>query len=233
MGVGSAAKAHLLNIGFDVMAVVLDKVTHAIVAQIGDSTNAVVDSDRAEWWQHTGFASMPAAPTQGAASCQGIAIKHSDRDMVIASRDLRAASIYGNLKPGETCVYAATGAARTLYKANGSVVDYTTSDNTAGGTSISAALSPTGYSLVTPWGAITINSNGITLTAGQASLTLTPDGVATLAGTQVEVAGSVAAIQGTVGTFIGPKAVPTPATGAAMGPGAPLNLFSTNVFISP
>ena len=223
----------MLNVGFDVMGVSLDPVTNAIVVQVGDSTNENVDHDQAEWWQPSGFASCPAPPTQGAASCQGIAIKHSDRDMVFGARDLRAAKIYAQLQPGECCNYATVGAARQFCKANGSVVQYTTEDNTEKGTSISATLSPTGWVLATPWGSITVNESGITITAGAASLTLSPTGIATLAGTQVEVNGSMVAVSGTVGTFLGPLATPLPLTAALHGPAGLAGVASTTVFISP
>jgi phage gp45-like len=232
---GTAAFAHMLNVGFDIMSVALDAVTKAIVAQIGDSTNENVDHDAAEWWQHTGFASMPAPPTQGASSCQGIAIKHSDRDMIIASRDLRGSMIYGNLKPGETCVYASSGAARVLLKRDGSIALYTTVDNTPTGTSISFILSPTeGVILATPWGGFTLTpGNGWVITGpGSAALTLSAL-TATLAGTQVEVNGSLVAVSGTIGTFLGPLATPTPVTAALHGPVGLAGVASTTVFISP
>ena len=68
MSDGPAAFAHLINVGFDVMAATLDPATSAVMLQVGDSTNQLVDHDQCELWQPNGFASMPAAPTQGAAS---------------------------------------------------------------------------------------------------------------------------------------------------------------------
>ena len=151
MSDGPAAFAHMIHCGFDVMSAALDPKTSAIVVQIGDSTNQSVDSDRAEWWQPCGFASMPAAPTQGAASCQGIAIKHSDRDMCFAARDLRSATIYGNLKPGDSAVYE-TGSATaiSLWKAADKSVNHMTAD--ANGNSIFRRMSPTEDRFWAPWG---------------------------------------------------------------------------------
>lgn len=235
---GTAAFEHLMNVGFDVMSVVLDTVTNAIVAQIGDSTNENVDHDSAEWWQQTGFASMPAPPTQGGASCQGLAVKHSDRDMVFATRDLRASKIYGNLKPGEACMYATVGAARVFTKANGSVVLYTTVDNTQKGQSLSLVLAPTGVTLVTPWGGFMLNSSGWSITGpnGQSGLMLNASGDAKLVGTTASVSGSVAAIAGQIMTMIGTNA--TIASAAAVVPPNPtpgplVGIGSATVFISP
>ena len=148
---GPAAFAHMINCGFDVMAATLDPATSAVMLQVGDSTNQLVDHDQCELWQPNGFASMPAAPTQGAASCQGIAIKHSDRDMCFALRDLRAASIYGNLKPGDTACYE-TGSvtAISLWKAADKSVNHMTAD--PNGNSIFRRLSPTEDRFWAPWG---------------------------------------------------------------------------------
>jgi hypothetical protein len=230
---GTKAFEHLLNVGADVMAVVLDSVTNAIVAQLGNATTENVDHDGAEWWQHTGWASMPAAPTQGAASCQAIAIRHSDRDMVVASKDLRAAKIYANLKPGECCMYATVGAARQFCKANGHVVQYTTVNNDQTSTSHSTDLGPDGFHLVTSFGALSLDKNGFTVTLGSASITISPTGVITIAGQQVEVNGSVVAVSGVAGTFIGPAATPNPIAAAIYGPAGVMGVASTTVFISP
>lgn len=217
----------------DVLVTVLNRTTKVIQAQIGDATGATPDSDDAEWWQASGFASLPAAPTQGSGggACQAVVLKHGDRDVIIASRDTRNSGIYGNLKSGETCVYAATGQARTLYKANGAIVHYTTADNTSSGTGVSAYFGPDKIQLINQWGAITIDSNGITLTSGGASLQLTPTGDAKMLGTTASVHGSAAAISGDVMTMIGPHA--TPANPALWGLSGVAGVASTNVFVSP
>lgn len=217
----------------DVLITVLSSATNAILAQIGDSTSDHPDSDDAEWWQHTGFASRPAVPTQGNSACQGVVLKHGDRDVIIATRDVRALDIYGNLGDGETCVYAPTGQARAVFKNNGAIALYTTSDNTDSGTSVMAYVGPDKIQLVNQFGGLTIDANGIVLTAGGAGVTLTPSGQATLAGTQASVEGSVAAISGSVATFLGPNAAPDPAQACAYSPVGPVNIVSTNVFVSP
>lgn len=225
--------SYYFDVGKDILFSGLDRATNTILCQIGNSASQVVDSDACELWQTPGVWSLPAAPTQGKPSCQALILKHSNRDMIFATRDLRNSAIYGNLKPGETCVGASTGQARILFKADGSVNTVTTSDNTAGGQTLLHHFGPDGLNIVTPWGGITVNSTGITLTAGSSALTLTAAGKAMLTGTQVAVQGSVAAISGTVGTFIGPNATPNPAQGCAYSSVGPINLISTSVFVSP
>ena len=224
----------LIDIGSDIMSAVLDSTTKAILLQLGDSTTGTATANRAELFQQAGFASMPAAPTQGSASCQSVAIKTPRGPIIIATRDTRASSIYGSLKPGETCVYATTGMARVLLKKSGSITLYTTDDNTASGVSITASLSPDGFAVHTPWGAIVLDSNGITLASqGGASLTLDASGTAKLNGMRVAVQGSMAALSGTVGTFLGPNATPNPAQAANFGPAGTVHGASTTVYISP
>jgi phage gp45-like len=230
----SEAFSFFFDVGKDVLFTFLDKTTNVILAQLGDSTTGTPDTDQSEWWQHVGISSRPAVPTKGSSSCQTVTLKRSDRDMVIATRDTRGTAIYGNLKDGETCIYAATGQARTLYKANGAIVHYTTSDNTTGGTSVTAYFGPDAIRLSNQFGGISIDSSGITLTTGQAALTLSMAGIAKLLGTQVAVQGSVAAISGSVSTCVGPNALPlNPVSACAYGPAGPVNIVSTNVFISP
>ena len=101
----------LFDLGIDILGTTLGKVSGVILAQTGDSTAQRVKANKAEWWQTTGFASRPALPSQGGASCQGLAVKCSDRHIVFAARDVRGTSILGNLADGEACVYAPAGMA--------------------------------------------------------------------------------------------------------------------------
>lgn len=119
----------LFDIGVDILVTTLGKATGVVTAQLGDSTAGKPDSDNAEWWQHAGFISRPALPTNGGASCQGLILKCSDRDLVFATRDTRGTSIYGNLADGETCVYASGSQALSVWKRDGSVRHMTTDNN--------------------------------------------------------------------------------------------------------
>ena len=229
--------AHLFVVGADILATTLDGQTKTIRAQLGNSTDGTVVSQSVEWWQHAGFASRPAKATKGGTSCQAIAIRTNDHDVIVATRDTRGTGIYGNLKDGETCVYAAGSQARTIYKADGSITHLTTSDNTPNGTTIAETLGPDGYHLTTPFGGLSIDATGVTLTAGQAAITLSPAGIAKVLGQQVEVQGQIALVAGQIATCIGPAAAPTPGvlgpTSAVHGPTGVAGAGSSNVFISP
>lgn len=163
----------LFLFGQDVLSAGLDanSTTSVIVAQIGDSIAGTVESDNCEWWQHAGLASIPSSPTPDGKAAQCLAIRQTDRPVVFASRDLRMSQIYGNLKPGETCLYAggATGTAqgKVLLKADGSVTLGTTDSNAAGGNAIFLRVSPAnGLEFVSPWGTMSFGPNGFKLRVG-------------------------------------------------------------------
>jgi hypothetical protein len=236
--------SQFFDIGKDVMSAVLDATTKVIVARVGSTTAQTTDSGQNEWWQHTGFSSKPAPPTQGNVSCQTMRVRTGRRDIIFATRDTRSSSVYGNLKDGEACVYATVGQARTFYKANGSIVHYTTANNTTGGSSVTLEVGPAHIQMMNQFGSITIDSNGITLNAQGSSLTLGASGKASLVGQTVGVTGSGVSISGSIATSIGASpgsqtllgASATPAT--AVGYGAPGSgpapvLASTTVFVSP
>lgn len=168
MGDRGSIFGQLFDLGVDVLVTSLSKATGVVSAQLGDSTAGVPDSDNAEWWQHAGFASRAAPPTQNGSSCQGLVLKCSDRDVVFASRDTRASQIYGNLAPGETCCYATTGQAYAAFKADGSARLATTDDNTTNGNTILFGISPVAQSgspggemrFYAPWGGQWHDSTG-------------------------------------------------------------------------
>lgn len=121
----------IVGIGLDVLKTSLSTATNLIVAQLGNAVTQVATSDDAEWWQHVGFASRPRVPTPGQGAAQVVVITRSDHDAVIASKDDRAAGIYGQLADGETAVFASVvGGGLAVFKADGSIV-VTAGDNQA------------------------------------------------------------------------------------------------------
>jgi hypothetical protein len=172
---------YLFAVGFDVMQASIDQTTGIITAQIGDAVSKITDSNGAEVWQTFGFASIPSPPGAGGGA-QGIAIKRSSGDIIICGRDPRTGQIYGNLKPGEVCVFG-TGAdgnaqGRILIKQDGSVTLYTTDTNTKGGNGNFVRLSPPdasgggGFEVVVAGAKMTLGPNGFHVTAGSAQLDL-------------------------------------------------------------
>jgi hypothetical protein len=228
--------AQMFDVGRDILVTYLNAATNVILAQTGDSTGSVPDADAAEWWQHTGFWSRPALPTQGGSSCQGLIIKRGDRDVIYASRDTRNSSIYGKLGDGETCVGASTGQARTIYKSDGSIHHVTTVGNTPGGTTFIVNQSSDGsFTIQAPAALFQIDATGkITLGNTKCGLTMDPaTGKVLIFGTIVQAqASGVAMVSGDVATVVGPKATVTPANAAAYSVVGPANVVSTNVFIS-
>ena len=108
----------LFAFGLDVMSFSLDAATNAITAVLGDSTSGAKDSSENEWMGcGPGFVSSPAPPSVGAPSCQVVAIRQGDKNVVIAAKDFRACDRYANLQPGEACMFATVGQARVHHRA--------------------------------------------------------------------------------------------------------------------
>ena len=213
--------------------------TKSIVAQLGDVLTSTVESDAAEWWQHVGFVSRPPKPVAGSSSCQAVGIRTRDHDIILATKDLRGQTLSGQIGDGETCMYSAgsdgNSQARVLLKGDGSVNVFTRDGNTDSGQAVIIRVdADSKIALQSKHGAIQIDSDGVTLTAGSASLKLGSDGRVTLGGQVVQVRGQMVLVAGAVATMVGENASYLPGvTGAAYGLAGPTNTISSNVFISP
>lgn len=205
-----------IQIGYDVLGSVRNTNNGVVSIQLGDSTGGEVRSDNAEWWQHVGFVSRPSSPVAGKPACQVISLERTDRDICIASRDVRYSTTYGTLSPGETALYASgpngTGTNRLLLKDSGSIASQTmlcqagnsssgnpvliqiSSDdggkiNIAAGSNGAITLDSTGIKFATP-GKIQLGSSGELTLIGQ-TLALNGSSVSLGAGAVVGV-GNVA-----------------------------------------
>lgn len=201
-----------------VLKTTVSSATKKILAQTGSVVGqGQTDADNVEWWQHVGFTSRPSNPVGGKEAPQAVVVRAGGIDAAIASQDLRGLDLYGNLQPGETCVYSAgadgNAQARVLLKADGSINLYTRKGNTSSGTGMLVQLDAAagairlindkGYGLI-------IDADGVKLTSGSAGLTLTGAGNVTLVGSgQTQVDGS--------SICIGSKAVPV-TNSALIGP---------------
>ncbi len=191
----------LIQAGFDVLTTTVDKATKKITAQLGSVVGKTTDTDNAEWWQHYGIASRPPKPKAGKEAAQAVVLRMGDHDIVIASQDMRGLELYGALDHGEVCLYSAgddgNGQARVLLKKDGSVSLFTKQGNAAGGTGMLIQLDAAGNAirLLNANGhGIIVDADGIKLTAGNAALTLTAAGDASLVGkgsTQIDGSGVV------------------------------------------
>jgi hypothetical protein len=104
MALRRSVYTQVFRIGQDVLAASQSSATGSILVQLGDSTNSHPDSDQAQWYGWTGLWAMPMSPTQGNSSCQTVTLVGGDRDIVIASRDVRADGIPGSLQFGDTVI---------------------------------------------------------------------------------------------------------------------------------
>lgn len=133
--------------------------TKKVVAQIGSvNGEGQVDSDNVEWWQHVGFVSRPPKAEKGKEAAQAVVIRQGNYDAAIASQDLRGIELAGQLKDGETCLYApgadGEAQARMLLKADGSINLFTKAGNESGGTGMGIFINPSGaVSILNPGGA--------------------------------------------------------------------------------
>lgn len=157
----------LFQIGIDILNVKVVPSTKRILVQTGSVTGKTVDSDNVEMWQQTGFVSLPVKPVPGKQAAQGFVVRCGDYDVMIASQDDRGRALYGDMKPGETCVYGAgedgNSQGRMLIKSDGSVTLYTTKGNTKSGTSVAVSLTAEGaISLASEHGVFQIAGSGIT-----------------------------------------------------------------------
>lgn len=154
----------LVHVGLDLMSMALSKLTGKILLQTGDVARNVSDIDGVESWQHVGWASTPSKPDAGKAAAQGVILKTSDRDICIASQDLRCFDLYGNLDYGEFCAFAGgedgKAQGRVIGKKDGSVTRFTTDTNTAAGKSVYDRVKPDGFDWVAPWGSIRFDRSG-------------------------------------------------------------------------
>lgn len=170
-----------LHVGVDILNAERDEETKVVLLQTGDVVGAAeggggtVDGERVEHWQHVGLVSIPPKPEAGKSACQGIVVRRSNHDACIATRDLRGQELAGQLKYGETCIYAAgeTGTAqgRVILKQNGSINLYTRAGNTEGGAGMGVFVDPENdqISILNSKGyGIVINGDGVFLSAGGA-----------------------------------------------------------------
>lgn len=221
--------ASLFKVGTDILNAVRDA-TGFILLQLGDVIAEQAESQEAELWGPFGLCSIPAPATPGKSAAQGIAITRSDRDLCIAGRDSRCASIYGQLSPGETCVYASLGQARTLYKKDGSITHVTTDDNTSSGKTVAERLGPDGWRVTTPKATLIANDDGILFTtqSGKAWIHLQDDGTVTIAGTTINLMGGQVQLGANASALTPALTSAVPVVGVT-GTGVP----STTVFLAP
>lgn len=137
-----------------------DNATGAITVQLGDVLSGDVLEEDAPVQGQWGFLSMPAPPIPGVSAAEAISLTSTNTDFVIGGRSVRSGIIAGLIRMGETCVFADGSQACSLYKLDGSIVHYTTTDNTITGQAVFTKTDPTGHRWVTPWTRCINDSSG-------------------------------------------------------------------------
>lgn len=147
------AWSQMFDVGKDILSAEADPNTGAIIGQIGNATDSTADSDRFELWGPPGYYAVPAPPTAGQPSCQAVALRCGDHDIVIGTRDPRDAKAIGNLKPGDRAWCAGfPGQGRLYLRADGSVCLLTKDDNTPTGNDVYFRVEPEEMRFWSPWG---------------------------------------------------------------------------------
>lgn len=220
----------LFQVGIDILVTTLESKTKSILAQLGDVINKVVDCDNAEWYQHVGFSSRP-SKSDGKTAAQAVAIRRSDRDIVIASKDPRSQAIYGSLKAGETAVYATgedgTAQGRILLKSDSSINIFTRTSNSPSGTGMGIFVTPSqnkisiingkGYGLV-------IDEDGVKILSGDSAINLSSSGT-------IDVLGKGAVTVDGTAVVLGAGPVVPAVSNAIHGATGLTGIASTKVFI--
>ena len=219
-----------IQVGVDILRTTLDAETKSIIAQTGDVQSEEVDSDNVEWWQQPGFCSRPAKAIPQKSACQGVILRQSDHDVCIAARDTRGQDIYGSLKDGETCLYAAgedgKGQARMLLKGDGSMAMFSRTSADAKGMGVFLDPASDTIRITNAAGhGILINADGVFITtAGGAS------GLSLAVGGEVKLIATGACTVDGTSIALGGSAAPT--TPALCGLTGIAGVASTRVFVS-
>lgn len=206
-----------------------DATNGSITLSLGNASTGEVFTDNAILSNSSGIYSVPlpvgninsdgsfSHASTSLVGAQAVCWVNNNFWTVLNVRDTRVQSNPGNIQAGEIAIQTLGAQGRILLKQDSSVNLYTTSDGTSSGDSCGIFVGTESIVISNTFGSITIDSNGITLTSGKASLTLSSSGDANLLGTTVNVQGSLASISGEIATCVGAGAMPVPGTNALGG----------------
>jgi hypothetical protein len=137
-----------------------DNATGMVTCQTGDIISGEVFDPAAPVMQQWGLLSLPDVPVPGVSAPEAQVRETGHGHIVLAGRSVKTGAIAGMIQQGETCVFADGSQASTLYKLDGSIIDFTTHDNTAAGRSVFSRTFPGGWETVNPWGRARIDKTG-------------------------------------------------------------------------
>jgi hypothetical protein len=153
-----------VSIGLQVLNTFSGDTNNSTQVQLGDVLSDDAESQAAQWFQHVGFASKPSAPIPGTSATETVAVRDTQRDAVVASRDIVSQENASNLSDGETMLYGAgsdgTAQGRVIIKQDGSVSLYTTDTNDKSGNGVYLSITPTALEFIAPWGKLIFDATG-------------------------------------------------------------------------
>ena len=147
---------------------------YATVLNLGNAATNEIYSTNTEFWSGSpGILSMPLLPVSANSTdaCQVLYVNRNNQNIGIAYRDARNLTNAGTLQPGETAVYAPGSTGRLKLDINGNATLGTTaSTGAASGSGAYIQVSNTGgIYLVSPFGTLSIDENGINLNSATGS----------------------------------------------------------------
>lgn len=157
---------NVIDVGVDVLTTEMAD-NGTIGAQTGSAIDKSVSSNDCEIWGPIGYCARPSKPIAGKNACQAVSIAGADRDALIAFRDLRSQEVYGNLSPGDVCIYSAgadgSGQAKLNLRGDGAAVLSTTDDNTDAGSPQYLKIDKDKFEIRHKYGRITLDAQGLSI----------------------------------------------------------------------
>jgi hypothetical protein len=151
----------ILNVQTAASSNTTNATTGSVTLTLGLAESGEVTNSSAELWSPPGIISAPLPPAQSTDNInasQVLCIQRGDQNIAFATRDTRSQFAAGNIQPGETYVYATGSEARTGYKLDGSVTNFTKNAN---GESVYSVVSPTSIEWQAPFGQLIMDATGL------------------------------------------------------------------------
>ena len=168
--------ADIVNIGTNSIP---GNFSNSITLDLGNASSGEVYTSSAMLFNSPGIISLPVGPGESSSTtgeitagntsstaAQAIAYVRNDQWIVLGTRDTRTQDRPGNAGPGDTVVFAQTGRASVICKANGDVVLSTTTTGDATGENMTLSLTTSGLYFNAPFGKIAFDAAGFRVSTG-------------------------------------------------------------------
>lgn len=184
----------------DVLKSELDEETGTIKHQLGDLESLTPESDEADYFGPPNYYAIPSNPSID--SAQAMYMEGEGGDVCIGYQDWRHADLYGQLKPGETCITApgekGDDQARIMLKQKGIISLLTRKDYKSASKAMTIAMDPSSDTI---WitnaagnGIIIEGEKQLAIKFGQFSLVSDGVGVSLMSGGQTVIDGRTIAL---------------------------------------